>query len=74
MAEFSLVVSDHFQRQGLLGAELLSRLLQIGRDEKVRRIVGIIRAENEAMKGICQNLGFRLAGSDNREIEAEIDL
>ena len=41
-AEFALVVSDRFQRQGL-GTELLSRLLQIGRDEKIRRIVGVIR-------------------------------
>ena len=52
-AEFALVVSDRFQRQGL-GTELLSRLLQIGRDEKVRRIVGVIRPENLAMKCICQ--------------------
>ena len=73
-AEFALVVSDRFQRQGL-GTELLSRLLQIGRDEKVRRIVGIIRPENLAMKGICQRLGFRLAyRSDEPVIEAEIDL
>ena len=73
-AEFALVVSDRFQRQGL-GTELLSRLLQIGRDEKIRRIVGVIRPENVAMKGICQKLGFRLAyRSDDPVIQAEIDL
>ena len=34
-AEFALLVSDRFQGQGL-GTELLRRLLQIGRDEKIR--------------------------------------
>ena len=73
-AEFSLIVSDCFQRQGL-GTELLTRLLQIGRDEKIRRITGIIRAENEAMKAICQKLGFRLDYRiDDSAVHAEIDL
>jgi acetyltransferase len=73
-AEFSLLVSDRFQRQGL-GTEFLSRLLQIGRDEKIRRIVGVIRPENVAMKCLCQRLGFRLAyGIDDPLIQVEIDL
>ena len=73
-AEFSLVVSDHFQGQGL-GTELSTRLLQIGRDEKIARIVGVILPENVAMKRICQRLGFRLAHRiDDPVIEAEIDL
>ena len=68
------MISDRFQRQGL-GTELLTRLLQIGRDEKIRRIVGVIRPENDAMKGVCQKLGFRLAYRiDEPVIEAEIDL
>ena len=58
-AEFALVISDRFQGQGL-GTELLSRLLQIGRDENLRRIVGVILHENVAMKSICQRLGFQL--------------
>ena len=73
-AEFALVISDRFQGQGL-GTELLTRLLQIGRDEKLRRIVGIILRENVAMKSICQRLGFRLEyRGDDPLIHAEIDL
>ncbi len=73
-AEFSLVISDRFQRQGL-GTELLTRLLEIGRDEKIRKIVGVIRSENDPMKAICQKLGFRLAYQiDDPVIQAEIDL
>jgi acetyltransferase len=73
-AEFALVVSDRFQLSGL-GTELLRRLLQIGRDEKIRRIVGIIRPENDAMKGICQKLGFHLTYRiDEPVIQAAIEL
>src|SRR5262249_11574998 len=46
-AEFALVISDRFQRQGL-GEAILSRLLQIGRDEKIVRIFGLILPENVA--------------------------
>ncbi len=74
LAEFSLVISDRFQGHGL-GTELLSRLLQIGRDEKLRRIVGVILRENVAMESICRRLGFRLTHrGDEPLIHAEIDL
>ena len=47
-AEFALLVSDGFQRQGL-GTELLRRLIEVGRDEGLRRIVGDISPENRRM-------------------------
>ena len=73
-AEFSLIVSDHFQRQGL-GAALLSRLIQIGRDEKIARIFGTILPENAAMKHLCVKLGSRLTHlHDEPLILAEFDL
>jgi len=58
-AEFALLVSDRFQGLGL-GTELLSRLLQVGRDEDVDRIFGDILPENGEMQRICEKLGFRL--------------
>jgi acetyltransferase len=73
-AEFAVVVSDHFQRQGL-GAELLRRLLQIGRDERIALIFGSILPENVAMKRICEHLGFRLTHRpEDSIIHAEINL
>ncbi|HZW30081.1 MAG TPA: bifunctional acetate--CoA ligase family protein/GNAT family N-acetyltransferase [Isosphaeraceae bacterium] len=73
-AEFALVVSDRFQGQGL-GTELLQRLLQIGREERLARIVGIILPENVPMRRICQELGFRLVHAiGDPVIKAEIDL
>jgi acetyltransferase len=61
-AQFSVLVSDAFQGRGL-GAELLHRLLEVGRQEKVRRITAEILPENYAMQKICERLGFRLERS-----------
>jgi len=63
-AEFSTVVTDDFQGQGL-GTELLKRLIEIGRKEGVKAIVADILAENTAMQNVAEKLGFR--------IEREID-
>jgi len=72
-AEFALLVSDQFQGQGM-GTELLRRLLQVGRDEQVRRITADILPDNRAMQGICQQLGFQLHRSLNEPVKAVIDL
>lgn len=56
-AEFSLLISDEFQRRGL-GTELLRRLVEIGRREHIDRIVGYILSNNSAMLHACRHLGF----------------
>ncbi|MGP6159427.1 MAG: bifunctional acetate--CoA ligase family protein/GNAT family N-acetyltransferase [Vulcanimicrobiaceae bacterium] len=56
-AEFALVISDSFQGKGL-GSELLRRLVEIGRRERVGRIVGYILARNQSMLDVCKRLGF----------------
>ncbi len=58
-AEFAVLVSDEWQRQGL-GCELLRRLIEIGRDEKLTRISGQILADNHAMQHICRKVGFKV--------------
>jgi len=73
-AEFAILIADRAQGLGL-GKELLLRLLQVGRDEKLSRIVGYILTDNEAMRSICKEVGFRLtAGSDFTTVKVEIDL
>lgn len=62
-SEFALLVSDTFQRQGI-GAELLRRLVDIGRAEKMGRIVGYILPENQGMRRICNELGFQSTFAD----------
>jgi acetyltransferase len=70
-AEFALLVSDESQRQGL-GTELLKRLVQVGRDEKVGRITAIILADNLGMQQVSKKVGFTLEhDSSGRDFKAE---
>jgi acetyltransferase len=58
-AEFALLVSDQSQKKGL-GTELLKRLVQIGRDEKLSLIGADIMADNHAMQHVSRKVGFKL--------------
>jgi len=55
--EFALVVTDDFQRRGL-GAELLRRLIEVGREEGLDTIRGWIAPSNVAMQDLSRKLGF----------------
>jgi acetyltransferase len=73
-AEFAILISDRLHRSGL-GTELLRRLVEIGRDEKLDRIVGDILPENQGMLRVCEKLGFRRRYSiGDQVIKAELDL
>ena len=56
-AEFAILISDEYQHQGL-GKELLSRLVAIGRQEGVKRIVGDILPDNVGMIRVSEQVGF----------------
>ncbi len=73
-AEFALLVSDQFQGRGL-GTELLGRVVQVGRDEGLARIVGEVLPENVEMLRVCQKLGFHLTRPfDEPVVKAELTL
>ena len=72
-AEFAILVSDAWQGKGL-GSELLRTLVQVGRQENVRRIVGHIMAENTMMKRVSEEVGFKLHNASGGELLAEITL
>jgi len=59
-AEIAVLVGDQYQHKGL-GTELVSRLLQVGRDEKLKAIVSTMLGINREMRAICNRLGFRLS-------------
>ncbi|MEO8659700.1 MAG: bifunctional acetate--CoA ligase family protein/GNAT family N-acetyltransferase [Bryobacteraceae bacterium] len=61
-AEFALVISDAFQGHGL-GSEIVSRLLQVARDEKYDRVIADILLDNFRMQHVCEKVGFRLERS-----------
>jgi acetyltransferase len=73
-AEFALLITDKAQGQGL-GKQLLARLIEVGRQEKLRVIFGTILAENIHMQRICSQLGFRLTPDiDSTRVRAELVL
>jgi acetyltransferase len=58
-AEVALLVGDAWQGQGI-GSELLRRLIQIGRDTGVARIIGEVLPDNQMMLRILPRFGFKL--------------
>lgn len=73
-AEFALIVSDHYQHQGV-GTELMRRLLEIGKEENLEAIVGYILHSNYQMQSICRKLGFAFhPDADQEMIKAVFNL
>jgi acetyltransferase len=58
-AEFAILVGDRWQRRGL-GAELLRRLVAIGRDEGLELIWADLLAGNLGMRRTAESVGFRI--------------
>ena len=72
--EFAILVSDASQGMGL-GTELLSRLVQTGRDDHLARITGEILAENQEMQRVATRVGFRIEPtSDSQVVRAVLDV
>jgi acetyltransferase len=73
-AEFSMIICDECQGQGL-GTEMLRRLVEVGRAEGVERIVAEILATNGSMIRIASELGFRVSGDEGEDtVQAELRL
>ena len=74
-ARFTMLISDAYQGQGL-GHELLSRIIQIGRDEKIKSIIALMSPNNDAMKKLCRRVGFSSFEIDtqNGMLKAQLNL
>jgi acetyltransferase len=73
-AELAVLVDDRYQGQGL-GTELYRRLIAVARDEKLKRVVCTILAENREMRAICQKLGFRMESDlEDGTVRAELEV
>jgi acetyltransferase len=73
-AEFSVLVSDRFQRLGL-GTLLVGRLLEVGRAEGLERITAEILFDNHPMQRISKKLGFHLRrDTEEMVMKAALDL
>jgi len=72
--QVSVIITDRFQGKGL-GRELMQRLVQIARDEKLKRLFAVFTADNRGMKEIMRGLGF-IIGDDKVQgrLRAQMDL
>jgi acetyltransferase len=72
-AEFSLLVADSWQGRGV-GRELLGRLIDVGRGEKLARLHADILGANVRMQRLCSTLGFVLDDESSGVVCAEREL
>ena len=73
-AEFALLVTDRVQGHGL-GTELLRRLVEVARDEKLDRVVASIDPQNEDMTFVSEKVGFTVSyNAEDRLFDAEFVL
>ncbi len=72
-AEFAVLVRDQYQRRGL-GTQLLRRLVEIARQEKLRHITADVLPNNTGMLRICKKLSFRQRRSDSQLVKVELAL
>ena len=73
-AEVAVLVADEFQHCGL-GSELLGRLIQVGRDEKLQRITASILPENMTMRALAARHGFTVVqNADLNAIRITLEL
>jgi acetyltransferase len=73
-AEFAILVSDAYQQKGL-GTELLKRIVDVARAEKVTRVTADILPDNSAMQKLCEKLGFKLVRDfEDGVVKAAIEL
>jgi acetyltransferase len=73
-AEVAVVVRDDCQRHGL-GFELIRRLVDVARDERLENVVATTMTENRGMCAVFRRLGFTLStepGDDS--VEAALTL
>ncbi|MGA3023144.1 MAG: bifunctional acetate--CoA ligase family protein/GNAT family N-acetyltransferase [Bryobacteraceae bacterium] len=73
-AEVAVIISDAWHGRGL-GSQLVERVVQFARDEKVARLNASVLYENRPMLRILEKLGFRLIPSaDPETVEATVEL
>jgi acetyltransferase len=74
IAEFSVVVGDPWQGIGI-GAQLLSRIIFIAKERRIKTIWGLIQRENKNMLELARKLDFKiLSDPDDPQVEATLTM
>ena len=72
--ELAAVAIDAAQHKGL-GTELYTRLIEVAREEKLKKLISNMLPENREMRALCVKLGFKMHSSlEDNMIRAELDL
>ena len=72
-AEFALVVTDEWQRQGL-GSWFLDYLIEIAKDKSLSKVNGVVLKDNYPMIALCREKNFRFSEGDPGEYKVEYDM
>ncbi|MFT5193781.1 MAG: acetyltransferase [Cellvibrionaceae bacterium] len=62
-AEYAILVADLWHGQGI-GSKLLKQLIEVGKQEKLDRIVAYILPNNGGMRKVSERLGFKFKMED----------
>lgn len=65
--EVAVLVGDPWQKQGL-GTELVRRLVDAARHEKLSRVLAIIMPENRAMQSLADQFGFTVQPGEDPDL------
>jgi acetyltransferase len=72
--ELAAVAIDAAQHKGL-GTELYTRLIEVAREAKLKKLISNMLPENREMRALCVKLGFEMHSSlEDNMIRAELDL
>lgn len=72
--ELAAVAIDAAQHKGI-GTDLYRRLIEVAREEKLKKLISNMLPENREMRSICVKLGFKLFSNlEDNIIRAELQL
>ncbi len=72
--ELAAVAIDAAQHKGL-GTELYRRLIEVAREEKLKKLISNMLPENREMRALCVKHGFKMFSSlEDNMIRAELEL
>jgi acetyltransferase len=72
-AELTFIIKDEFQHKGI-GAELMNRVVEVARKEKLGKLVANMLHENQEMQSLCRKHGFEISTANEKYVHAEMKL
>lgn len=66
-AEFALVVADQWHGKGV-GTLLMTKLFEIAKSKKLKKLIGAVFTENNDMLALVKNLGFEMTSENDKSV------